>query len=372
MINVRTQGATPNDGGDDTAAINKAIATGTSIYFPQGTYNCAGRITLPANKAYRIYGDGPGVSNIVFTGPNAGIYAPSVGDNTLNIDGLTLQAQTPGAGTAISATFGRVDFAKNRTACIHNVEIRGSDRSGSTGGYWNNGIYLFKAPNSVIDKVVIEGNYPVTQNGIQWSSPATSATTGLYLTSTEIRLCNTAVLTSGWVEGFYMSGFEIVLCGLAGKAAIDLQSSQAASPSPAFTVLNGHLDFFADGIRMLNLSAIKVSQVDFQHTSSAAIDGTHLVLTNCIAAIVTDCTFTSQLNKINNENGVFLTTTQQARVSGNIFRGLFPLVSGSPIVAYNGSQTVRITENIFKTCRNSFDNYIGGEAYYATDNVIVP
>lgn len=372
MINVRTQGGTPNDGSDDTAGINKAIASGTSIYFPQGTYNYRGRITLPANKGYRLYGDGPGVSTIAFTGPNAGIYAPSVGDNTLNIDGLTLQAQTPGAGTAIAATFGRVDFAKNRTACIHNVEIRGSDRSGSTGGYWTNGIYLYKAPNSVIDKVVIEGNNPVTQTGIQWSSPTDSATTGLYLTSTEIRLCNTAVLTSGWVEGFYMSGFEIVLCGIAGHAAIDLQSSQAGSPSPAFNLMNGHLDFFADGVRMVNLSAVKVCQVDFQHTSTAAIDGTHLVLTNCIGAIVADSSFTSQTNKINNENGVFLTGVQQARVSGNIFRNLYPLQTGSPIVAYTGSKTVRVSGNIFKTCRNSFDNHIGGEAYYDADNVIAP
>jgi hypothetical protein len=72
------------------------------------------------------------------------------------------------------------------------------------------------------------------------------------------------------------------------------------------------------------------------------------VLTNCIGAIVSDYTFTSQTNKINNEDGVFLTTTQQARVAGNIFRNIFPLLTGSPIVAFTGSKAVRISGNIYK------------------------
>ncbi len=372
MLNVRDYGATANDGSDDTAAINKALAAGRSIYFPPGRYHYTGKMTLPARKAFRIYGDGPGVSSILFTGPDAGIYAPDINDNTLNIDGLTIQASTANAGTAISATFNRGDFAKIRTATIQNVEIRGSNRTGNSGGYWTNGIQLYKAPNSVIDKVVIEGNVDITETGIQWSSPDATATTGIFLTSTEIKFCKSAVVTSGWVEGFYMSGFEVVLCGSAGHAALDLQSSRAASPSPAFTLINGHLDFFADGVRMANLSAVKVCQVDFQHTSPLALDGTHLLLTNCIAAIIADCTFTSQTNKINNENGVFLIATQQARVAGNIFRNLYPLQTGSPIVAYNDSKTVRVSENIFKTCRNTFDNYIGNEGYYDGDNVSVP
>ncbi len=371
MVNVRTHGATPDGISDDTAAINSALAAGTSIYFPPGRYNYTGRITLPAGKAYRLYGDGPGISTILFTGPQAGIFAPTVNDQTLQVDGLTLTALTASAGTAISATFNRGDFAKSRTACIFNVEIRGSNRSGSTGGCWTKGIYLYKAPNTVIDKVVVDGNEGLTLTGIEWSSPATSATTGLFLTGTELKLCNTAVVTSGWVEGFYMSGFEVVLCGSGGNPALNLQSSQAVSPSPTFTLLNGHIDFFADGARMTNLSAVKVCQVDFEHTSPVVIDGGHLVLTNCIGAIVTDCTFTSQTNKINNENGVFLTATQQARVAGNIFRNIYPLQTGSPIVAYTGSKTVRISGNIYKNCRNSFDNYIGGEAYNDADNVIV-
>lgn len=169
-----------------------------------------------------------------------------------------------------------------------------------------------------------------------------------------------------------MSNFEIVLCGTpAGTPALNLFSSQATLQSPAFTLINGHIDMLGDGVKMQNLSAVKVSHVDFEHVNGV-MDGTHLSLTKCIGAIITDCTFTSANMAFANENGVFLTTTDQARVSGNIFRTLYPNSSGSPIVAYTGSKTVRISGNIFKSCRNSFDNYIGTQAYYDADNVIVP
>jgi hypothetical protein len=38
-------------------------------------------MVLPKNTAYRLYGDGPGISTIVFTGnPNAGIDGHNRGD----------------------------------------------------------------------------------------------------------------------------------------------------------------------------------------------------------------------------------------------------------------------------------------------------
>lgn len=139
-INVTDYGAIPNDGASDNAAINAAVAAGASIYFPPGTYNYTGRITLPTLKSYRLYGDGPGVSIIAFTGPTAGIYASNVGQNTLNVEGLTLRANTTAAGDAISATFTPDSTNKKfHTATIHNVVIDENKRDG-TGGYWIRGI----------------------------------------------------------------------------------------------------------------------------------------------------------------------------------------------------------------------------------------
>ena len=51
-------------------------------------------------------------------------------------------------------------------------------------------------------------------------------------------------------------------------------------------------------------------------------EGTLLELTNCISAIISDNTFTSQVNTYANEHGVLLSQTSDARVSGNIFRSL--------------------------------------------------
>ncbi len=98
--------AIPSDGLSDTAAIQAAVNAGSSIYFPPGTYIYQGALTLPANKSYRLYGDGPGVSTILFTGPGAGINGPTMGTNTLNVEGLTLMASSMNCGTAISASFG--------------------------------------------------------------------------------------------------------------------------------------------------------------------------------------------------------------------------------------------------------------------------
>jgi hypothetical protein len=370
-INITDYGATPNDGTDDTAAINSAVAAGTSIYFPPGSYNYTGRITVPAHKSYRFYGDGPGVSTILFTGHSAGIYAPTVGARTLNVDGLTLEALTGAAGRAIYAAFGNANAnLKYHTATIQNVEIRGNTETGNTGGYWTTGIYLSRAQNAAIDKVDISGNTGVTSTGIQWTSLTTVGTTGIHLTNVEIKFCNAAIVTSGWVEGFYMSGFEVVSCGTGGQPALSLASSQSSSPSPAFTLLNGHVDMIGDGVRMTNLSAIKVSHVDFEHANPVAVNGTHLALTNCIAAIISDNTFTSQVNGIANENGVFLTSTNDARVSGNIFRTLKPTQAGSCIVAYTGSSTIRVTDNIFDFVRQAYDNRIGTSFYYDTNNIV--
>src|ERR1700731_2577391 len=93
-------------GTDDTTAIYNAINAagngGKSIYFPPGTYRYNGSINLPANTSYRLYGDGPGVSTILFTGPSAGINGSSMGQATLNVEGLTLKANSTDCGTAIN------------------------------------------------------------------------------------------------------------------------------------------------------------------------------------------------------------------------------------------------------------------------------
>jgi len=57
-------------------------------------------------------------------------------------------------------------------------------------------------------------------------------------------------------------------------------------------------------------------------------------------------------------------------VSGNIFRALKPTQTGSCIVAYTGSSTIRVTDNIFDLVRQAYDNRIGTSFYYDMNNIV--
>lgn len=355
--------ATPDDGLDDTAAINAAISAGRSIYFPAGTYDFTGAMVLPANTAYRLYGEGPGVSTIRFTGPNAGISAPNMGLKTLNVDNLTLWAKTMNCGTAISASFS--EFGANtkfRTATIDNVQITGSTRTGGSGGYWTHGIYLYRAQNSVIAKVHIWGNIrpePGSQadaslTGIVWESSNTYATTGLQMSDLEITFVNTALRTNGWVEGLYLNRFEFVQVGQHDTPAVDLNSFDAANLKPTFHLVNGHVDLIQNGIRLTNLRDIKITKVLIIHNGGAERNGTMVIFNNCFDATVSHCSFIGGTHDIvfnvplTYESGILLNNADSVQIAGNYFTHMIT-ASGSAIVVQSTSSVVRITNNIFGT-----------------------
>jgi polygalacturonase len=188
FASVKSYGAYGDSLHDDTAAINLAIASDKVVYFPPGTYKYAGPMTLPANSSYRIYGDGPGVSTILFTGPNAGITTTNTAVTTLNVEGLTLMAFSTNCGTAINASF-MAAGPKAHTVTIHNVQIVGSTRDGTTGGYWTNGIHLYRATNSVIDKIHIDSNKNLIQTRILYDYNGTE-TNDMKLYKLEHKLYN--------------------------------------------------------------------------------------------------------------------------------------------------------------------------------------
>jgi polygalacturonase len=355
---VRSYGATGNGSTDDTAAINAAIAGGTVVYFPPGTYKYIGAMTLPSNTSYRLYGDGPGVSTILFTGnPTTGISGPFMGTKTLNVEGLTLKANSYNCGTAISASFSEAGAStKFRTAAIHNVEIIGSTRDGYTGFYWSNGIYLYQAQNSVIDKVQIGGNNssaqgPPSQTGIVWASSSGYATTGLQLSNLEIIWVNTALRTSGWVEGVYLTGFELTFCGQNGMPVVDLAvNAPGGVQKPTFHLLNGHIQGLEGGIRLTNLTDVKIAKVHFLH-NAGALPGTMVDVENCTDVVVSQCNFLG--NALNGgsslENGILLNNANSVRIAGNDFDFMTPSSggSGSCVVVQPNCSVVRITYNLF-------------------------
>lgn len=386
--------AIPNDGIDDTAAINAAIIPGTapsrSIYFPPGTYNYAGPMTLPANVSYRLYGEGPGVSTIIFTGLTSGIMQSNTLPATLNVDGLTLAASGH-CGTAVSASFAP-SVGKFRTATIHNVQIQGSPREGGS-DYWSNGIYLLQAQNAFIDKVEITGTFfPApstdgTQNGIFWDSSTQVATSGLQMTNLEIKFVNTALKTSGWVDNLYLSGFEFVDCGKNTLPVVNLTSSDPNLGS-GFQLVNGHVELFEHGIRLTNLRGVKISKLFLLHHMSCGLplpchddgftmNGNILALYNCTDAVVSQCGFAGMdgglYNRLTDENGILLTASQSVQISGNYFTRMLPFTSGSCIATDEKSGVVRIVDNVFEITgglggvRDAYDDH--ASAYYRGNNI---
>jgi hypothetical protein len=397
-INITTVGvgnppvyAKPNDGVDDTLQINAAINSGSapsrSIYFPPGTYNYAGPMTLPANVSFRLYGDGPGVSTIIFTG--SGINGPTMGQATLNVEGLTLSAGTSNCGTAISARFDG-SGGKFHSATIHNVQIQGSPRDASPYPFWNDGIYLYKAQNSFIDKVEITGGFSLsegTETGIFWESDQ-SATSGLNMTNLEIKFVNSALKTRGWVENLYLSGFEFVDCAKDNKPVVDLSSS-APDLGSGFQLVNGHVELFEHGIRLTNLRGAKISKLFLLHHMSCGpilpcvddgftMSGNILALSNCTDAVVSQCGFVGMdggiFHRLTDENGIFLDNSHSVQIVGNYFTRMLPYESGSCIAVDEKSDVVRIVNNVFELTaglggvRDAYDDK-SGDTYYRGNNV---
>ncbi|HWM26375.1 MAG TPA: glycosyl hydrolase family 28-related protein [Chthoniobacterales bacterium] len=370
--NVRDYGAVGDGNADDTAEIDAAIAASNAVYFPPGRYKYTNpnRMNLPGTKSYRLYGDGAGNSIIEFWGnPYNGILMSSTQANprTLTVEGLTLKAMTAGCGDAINAQFGDLsaDGAwKTRCLTVRNVQIQGTDRTGSPTGYWNHGMYLWQAMNSVIEDVQFENKFQYG-TGIYWGSSPSYGTTQLFVNNVSLLYWAKAVKTDGHVEGFYMSNFELVGVGTYYSYAMELEAS-GVSYSPVFHLTNGHLSFLGGGVRFHNLNSVKVANVNFAHVGFAVGggqgSGTHLYLDNVTNASVTGSEFAG-VPGIHYENGVYIGTgSEDVRVSGCLF-SMAPAYGGSALVALSGVSRTRWLDNNFKGTINRYDNYSGSATF---------
>ncbi|HTG44177.1 MAG TPA: glycosyl hydrolase family 28-related protein [Verrucomicrobiae bacterium] len=356
-VNVTDFGAIPNDGNPDTAAINFALTQGQSIYFPPGTYNYDGSMIMQGSlggKSWRFYGDGPGVSTIIFTNATSGgINAPSLGvGNTLVIEGLTLQAGS-NCGTAIDATFSSVGFFKSAT--IHNVQIRGSANDGDTGTNWTGGIHLVGAHHSVLDKVEINGKKNTTTNGIWFDQSSGGFSTGFNMSNLQVKWCNTAFRTTGHVEGVYLTGFEFTSCGRGGSPAVDLNITEPLNGG-AFHLVNGTIDMVGSGLWLTNPGFVKVSNVRFKHNGPDATDGGHMVYINGgFNVTVSQCSFygPDANSGVPWENAIFAINSASLQFNGNNFYNL-KAASDYGIVVWGNSPSLRITDNLFDAYQTQY------------------
>ncbi|MEY2490247.1 MAG: hypothetical protein QOC70_2189 [Verrucomicrobiota bacterium] len=333
-------------------------------------------VTVPP-KSYRFYGDGPGVSIILFetdgSHPSAGINAPNIKRENLNVEGLTLKAGMPNCGTAIDAKFGPHSSPtppanpKFHTATVHNVQIMGSATSADSPGYWTSGIHLYRAQNSVIDKVEISGRRDYTQTGIvldnDTSDGVVENTTGFQVSNIAVKWCNVGLKMAGWVEGLYMTGFEFFSCGRGSDDNPSISLKGSGGTPGAFQLVNGLVDTVGGGLHMSNFIFAKVSNVTFKHNGSEVANSTLLSVDNVNPVVISECSFYGMdphglYGPF--ENGIFVKNATAVQVTGNYFTNMQSENAGSGIVVYTGNSVVRVTDNVFTTSVGSrIANYVG-------------
>lgn len=373
--------AVPNDNTSDKAAIDAALnyvyPTPTpgytptkSIYFPAGTYIYDGRMDLPINKSFRLYGDGPGVSTIIFKGVSGnGINALNVGDKMLQVDGLTIQA---GSANCLLANAIFADFNANcdpgcgailaPTVTIRNVEIRGSDRSNVPANYWGNGISLKRAQNAVVEDIHISGHWnftgdgPLPNYGINWfSGTNTFANTFLVLHNIYVKYYKTGIAANGYVESLRLSQFELFWCGYRtpARAAIEVNVNNGITGyrGGVYHISDGHINQIATAIRMYTANDINISHVDF---SNQEYNGTNLELHDCSQVTLVDNDFHDQLHDQTLSNGIYVFSSYPGAssnilMSGNSFRSMAQSAGGSCIVLEPNCRYVKILDTLFDT-----------------------
>jgi hypothetical protein len=132
IINVKNQGAVGDGKTNDGPAILKAIAalgSGSTLYFPAGTYrvNDSNQLVLPGFGHTRIMGDGIGKSVLIFNAPVAtsgfGQFAIGWGDHApvnVQVNSITFKYAGPKAvGQVLRTAFGS-------NILLENVEVIGN------------------------------------------------------------------------------------------------------------------------------------------------------------------------------------------------------------------------------------------------------
>jgi hypothetical protein len=144
FVSVKDFGAVGNNVANDTAAITAAIATGSSIYFPAGTYKVTADINVSSNT--RISGDGIGKTIIAADVPtNGDLFIHPNGVSNVEFSGITFRGN-PTQNGAGNKAFGvyvegsnsiRFDSCSFDTFSTHSLTIRKASGTWIAGGVEN-------------------------------------------------------------------------------------------------------------------------------------------------------------------------------------------------------------------------------------------
>lgn len=198
-ISVKTFGAVGDGVANDTAAFQAAIASGSHIYVPDGTYRLTSPLTRP-NGNIRLTGDGTGSTLLVFEDCDGiVIQHPASGTWPMSIvRDLSLRTSTDGTHTAIS-------FSGSSFSYTRQLEVRGVDFRGiNAGACWNTGVFCSRGESVEISSCFFIGNMSGTEenNFIGYDRMAfgirfTEKSTDTRVIGNYFYYCDTAVMFDG-------------------------------------------------------------------------------------------------------------------------------------------------------------------------------
>lgn len=174
FVNVKDYGAIGDGSHDDLPNINAAITavpSGTTLYFPRGTYKITGTITVPSGKSIRFLGGGDGKSTI--TTNHGTLNMVTVGDWNTRFDDISFDASVSRTGgyaidgTALNGGFYVVKLFVNN--CSFTNQFNGIGINGTlcyvSDCQWSQTVnfgIVFDGPNvnSMVHNCTMDGSSP--------------------------------------------------------------------------------------------------------------------------------------------------------------------------------------------------------------------
>ena len=216
FLNIQAYGAVPNDGVDDSAAIQAAFNAldpneGGTVYCPPGTYEVATPIVVRgsavrfAGSAGPSYNEDPPYAGCTLVARTAGMTLVQFRAGDLNhrgpvIEYVNLRDGTPGGH---SATL--LDIKNFNRWTVRNITLNyastGLKVTGDDDASWGYVAQLFcKESNTCIDQSTIEGGFLVLGGGLE------PAVTGIRVRGSQVRVVGVKFDCVAGSTGIYITG----------------------------------------------------------------------------------------------------------------------------------------------------------------------
>ena len=208
---------------DHTSAFQAAIASGVqALYIPDGVYNLTSGITI-TDKAFRIFGNGNGASELRYSG--TGTFITFNSTNILSpfvMRDLTLTTTSTLGGTALACNWAETFNGRVDVKCtIENVQVRGVNEGTQGWAYgftFNQGVNVFISHCGLTGRDT-GGSGSTSQASKTASTCAITFTGGVYpcelkLTDNIINNWDQGLTTTGAVEGVYVASTTFGQCRL--------------------------------------------------------------------------------------------------------------------------------------------------------------